>query len=266
MKNKDIFKNLVGLEGGHKKWHVATSKTINSEKWLYHLLPADAEAPNIEDDRRPSSFLILLAFTALFLIMMGGRLFVLQIIQGKNKLQIAEENRVHEDIIRAPRGIFYDSKGTALVKNIPNYDLSIIPSDLPRDKNEREKEFDKLSSLIGMSVDDIKSKITKDNQYSVSPVLVNKNVDSNISLLIESNKADLKGVKVEVNPIREYLDNGLLSHVLGYVGRISAEEYKDNKTKYGMNDFIGKTGLENFYEKISMRELIQLCGMLWATR
>jgi penicillin-binding protein 2 len=249
MKNKDIFKKLVGLEGGNKKWHVATSSTVNSEKWIYHILPADAEAPNIEDDRRPSTFLIISSFSLLFFILLSGRLFNLQILEGKDKLAVAEENRVHEDIIRAPRGIIYDSKSTALVKNIPNFDLSIIPGDLPRKAEERNNVFRKLSEITGMDENEMKSKINTDNQYSVLPVLIEKNIDKDKSLLIEANLPELLGVKVEVNPIREYLDNGLLSHLMGYVGRISEDEYKKMKTSYGMNDFIGKTGLEKYYEE-----------------
>lgn len=247
MKNKNIFKNLVGLEGGNKKWQVATSKTIDSEKWLYHILPADTEAPNIEDDRRPATFLVILSIVALAFIVLSGRLVFLQGVEGQKNLSMAETNRVRENVIRAPRGIITDAFGTQLVKNVPNFDLMIVPSDLPRDTNGRDNVYKKLSAITGMSAVDIKGKIKENEKYSVIPVLVMKNIDKDKSLVIESQIADLQGVRVDVNPIREYLDSGLLSHSLGYVGRINADELKKN-TNYGLNDFIGKTGLEESYE------------------
>jgi cell division protein FtsI/penicillin-binding protein 2 len=204
MKNKDIFKKLVGLEGGDKKWHVATSKTVNSEKWIYHILPADAEAPNIEDDRKPNTFLVFLGIIMLAFVFLSGRLFSMQLLSGDKSLKQAENNRVRENVIRSPRGILFDSKGISLVKNVPNFDVTVIPSDLPRNTTEREGVEKTLSDIIGVSFDEIKSKVdSKENRYSTLPVMIAKNIDKDKSIIIESKLSGLVGVKVEVNPIRE---------------------------------------------------------------
>lgn len=249
MKNKDIFKKLVYLEGGSKKWQVASSKTVDSERWLQHILPADAEAPSIENDRKSSTFMIVLGFSLLAMVILAGQLVNLQMLTGKASLAQAEGNRVRERVIRAPRGIIYDAKGVPLVKNIPNYDLSITPSDLPLGKDKKNEVIRMTAEIAGVKYEDIRSQITASNEHSPQPLLVLKNLDKDKSLLLESRIIDLPGVHLDVNPIREYLDDGLLSQTMGYVGRINETELAKN-TDYLLTDYIGKSGLEKEYESI----------------
>lgn len=249
MKNKNIFKKLLYLEGGDKKWQVASSKTSDSERWIHHILPADAEAPNIENDRKSSTFMIILGLVLLSMLVLSSQLINLQMFRGRSSLASAEGNRVKERIIRAPRGIIYDSKGVPLVKNVPNYDLSITPANLPLDQTKKNDVIRKVSEIVGVNYDEIRSKITVDNEHSPQPVLVLKNLDKDKSILLESKIIDLPGVHLDINPIREYLDEGLLSQTMGYVGRISESELAKN-SDYMLTDYIGKSGLEKEYENI----------------
>ncbi|MFA5196880.1 MAG: penicillin-binding protein 2 [Patescibacteria group bacterium] len=245
---KNIFKIITGLENNKKKWQIATSKTVSSEKWIYHVLPADAEAPNIEDVRKASPFLIVIGLGILIFLLIGGRLFSLQVVNGSQNLKLAEGNRVREKVIRAPRGIIYDAKGLPLVKNVPNYDLTITPSNLPYSKEQRETVLQKTAALASVSIDEVKKKIAEKGVNSTQAILISKNISKDNAILVESQIKDLNGVRVEVNPIREYLDDGLLSHSLGYVGRISEDELKKNQD-YLLNDYIGKSGVEKTYER-----------------
>ncbi len=250
MKNKDIFKKLVYLEGGSKKWQVMGQKSADSERWLQHIMPADADAPNIELDRKKEPFLVVIGIALLLMVVLLGRLFSLEVINGKKSLLKAENNYVHAVPVRAPRGIIYDTNGKALTKNVPNYDLSVTPSDLPLDPTAREKIVVEVAKIANLTVDELKKKIATNGDHSTQPVLLAKNLTKDQSILFESKITNLPGVHIEVNPIREYLDGGLLSHVFGYVGRISAEELKKNsESDYLLTDYIGKSGLEKSYEK-----------------
>lgn len=248
MKNKDIFKKLVYLEGGNKKWQIAGTKSANSERWLQHLMPADAEAPNIENDRRHEPFLVIIGISFLLLTVLAGRLFGMEIISGNKSLLTAESNYVREVPIRAPRGIIFDTTGKPLVKNIPNYDLSVTPSDLPLDSNERDKAVTEIANISKTDLVELRKKISANGDHSTQPVLLAKNLTKDQSILFESRIASLPGIHIQVNPIREYLDGGLLAHVFGYVGRISAEELKKVGSDYLLTDYIGKTGIEKAYE------------------
>lgn len=67
---------------------------------------------------------------------------------------------------------------------------------------------------------------------------------------VKENSATFKGVDVEIVPYREYVDGTLAAHIIGLTGKISAEEYAELKDEgYGMNDIIGKTGIEAAMEE-----------------
>lgn len=57
------------------------------------------------------------------------------------------------------------------------------------------------------------------------------------------------GINIVVKPVREYTSGNLASHILGYAGKISSEEYESRKNYYSRNDIIGKTGIENVLEE-----------------
>lgn len=67
---------------------------------------------------------------------------------------------------------------------------------------------------------------------------------------VKENSSFYKGVDVEIVPYREYVDGTLAPHIIGYVDKISAEEYAELKDKgYGMNDMVGKSGIEYAMEE-----------------
>ncbi len=246
-KKRNVFKPLTGVKA--QKKHVASLRHSQSERWLFGVLPADKEAPNIEDEK-PSRRLhaLFFIFMAVFFVFFG-KAFHMQVVSGEESLNLAQQNRFRVLNVRAPRGIFYDRNGTPLVKNIPNYEVTAIPNDLPKEESEREKIYRRLAQTIEMDSSEIKELVEKNGLSYAQPVLVSKSITRETALIFESRQTELRGFCVSINPIREYLDGGLLAHTLGYVGRISEEEL-EKRPDYMMTDFIGKSGLEREYESI----------------
>lgn len=83
-------------------------------------------------------------------------------------------------------------------------------------------------------------------QFQISnPYTFAEDVPSNVVAMVKENSGFYLGVNVEIVPYREYVDGTLAPHILGVVGAISSTEYKEYKDNgYGMNDFIGKNGIE----------------------
>ena len=82
---------------------------------------------------------------------------------------------------------------------------------------------------------------------SLNPITVAENI--NAAAVAEIKQANLDGVSVTENYVRQYTNPGFATHILGRVGQISAEEYEKNKDKgYGINDIIGKQGVERWAE------------------
>lgn len=82
------------------------------------------------------------------------------------------------------------------------------------------------------------------------PVLIAVDVSKETVAELEEKHLDFPGVSISVEPIREYPNNELLAHVIGYIGKINGDELKKLKDKgYDYNDVIGKSGIENVFEE-----------------
>lgn len=66
---------------------------------------------------------------------------------------------------------------------------------------------------------------------------------------IKERSSDLAGVTVEMESKRSYVNERFASHIIGYIGKISAEEYENLKSEgYSINDTVGKEGIEKIAE------------------
>lgn len=104
-------------------------------------------------------------------------------------------------------------------------------------------EFDALR-IISVRYD-----MKKKNFSIMTPFNLVTDIQMETVQKIKERSGEMPGVNVEIEPIREYVQAGLASHVLGRTGIIYEEEYRELKDKgYGMNDIIGKDGLEKVLE------------------
>lgn len=88
----------------------------------------------------------------------------------------------------------------------------------------------------------------KDFSYS-NPVTVATDINADAVAELKGREDELDGVYVVEEYVRDYASGGLATHILGRVGQISAEEYEKNKDNgYGINDIIGKQGIERWAE------------------
>jgi len=229
-------------------------ETARHEEWSEAILPADAqiEAPEGETSRRPLMIFGLVGMLALGVL--GLRLFSLQVLAGNNNLALANGNRIRERVARAPRGIIYDRNLVVLARNQASYDVTVVPQLLPEDTAARMAEYARIGAMIGLSTADVqtKSEVTcksREPGCMTSPVsqLVMSGVPRDMALLVEQSASALPGFALDVNPIREYSDDNLLSAFLGYTGRVNSDEAAADTT-YGPTDLIGKLGLEKQYE------------------
>src|ERR1700674_4197861 len=86
---------------------------------------------------KPSNFIrlliigVVIAFAAL-----AYQLYQIQVVQGKQYSQAAEENRIRLIRTDAARGVIYDANGKIIVRNDPQFNVAIVPADLPPDKQD----------------------------------------------------------------------------------------------------------------------------------
>jgi len=188
-----------------------------------------------------------------FLIIIFGliltiKLMDLQVVQGVKNQYLAEGNRIRSREITAPRGNIYDKSGEILAKSIASYDLELYPADLPKDKTERYKVYSVIEQNSHISVESLAGMIDSSGLFSLEPIILKENLDRDEALLLEVRYKDFNGISVTKIPTRQYSEVLGLSHVLGYVGKISQKEF-DNNEGYNKSDYFGKSGVELTYEK-----------------
>ena len=250
-KPNSIFGYLEGVAAHKPKRNLA-----DHEKWTEAILPADADVGPMEGEtsRRPVWYVGVAV--SLLLLALGLRMAQLQIVGGSHNLALADGNRTRTKVIRAPRGIIYDRNHTILATNQPSYDITVVPQQLPRDAGARSREYADLGSLLGVNPADIQAKaeaVCKSKQADCLdtpiPQLAITDIDRDHALLFDQDSQRFGGFSLDVNPVRQYVDNGVLAQLLGYTGRVSADDLKDHPD-YGPTDYIGKTGIEAQYESL----------------
>lgn len=220
------------------------SRVIDPEEILVDS--AEENAPHIVEIDNRKHIWILFGAAILCMIVILGRSFYLQVVKGDYYAAFALENRIKTQYTRAVRGIIYDENGQPLVQNIPSFDLMVQPDEF--EKNKQDKIYGELSKILEEPVESIKQYFSKVDFFTYSAQIVKPNIGHSKAIIIESKSNDLPGIKVEVNAIRDYIDSSYFSHILGYIGKINKQEYENNQD-YLLDDNIGKTGLENIYEK-----------------
>ncbi len=125
----------------------------------------------------------------------------------------------------------YASRDNMMDKLIERYSLEDVP-----DRYRR--------ALAG-----IRYTMERDGYSNSFPFTLARDVSDRTAAIISEKGMDLTGIEIVSSTKREYLDGTLLPHILGTVGPIYAEEYRQLKAQgYGLNDILGKSGLERAYE------------------
>lgn len=212
------------------------------------------EALDAPEDQTRRRLLIVGGATAIGLLGLVGQLARLQIAGVEDSRQRADRNRVRESRIEPQRGIITDRDGTPLARNRPAYAVAIVLADLPGDQSERELALERLARAVNAAPADFIARarrITSPERFT--PIVLRRGLSAEIAHRLEERLGDHPGAHVIVQPIREYPESGLTSHVTGYIGRIDPDEYpglKDDKQRgYLEDDVVGKMGIESVAEK-----------------
>ncbi|HCM67766.1 MAG: penicillin-binding protein 2 [Candidatus Kerfeldbacteria bacterium RIFCSPLOWO2_01_FULL_48_11] len=177
----------------------------------------------------------------------------LQIASGDQYRLWAEQNRIRIQSVIAPRGIIFDRMNKELVKNIPNFQLLLIPADLPRGADQLADVINNLTPYSGLSSDDLENLIGNADSSSYQPLLIREHVPHDEAVVIEIATRDIPGVHTEITASREYVYDDQLAHVLGYTGKLTEKEYESvlsEGAQYELNEVTGKSGIEKSYENI----------------
>ncbi|MFO7815819.1 MAG: penicillin-binding protein 2 [Halanaerobiales bacterium] len=195
-------------------------------------------------------FKIILVIIFILLI---GRAFQLQVINGDYFYNLSEGNRTSFRPINAPRGKIIDRDGEILVSNKLSHDLYLLPNEIPPEINI-DKLIEKIANLTSLTYENLieNYEFSKENLRNRNGIILKRNIDKENMVILIENKEELPGVLVRESSVRDYVYSEVASHIIGYVGEISKDELKRSSTQginnYHVQDMIGKSGLEKEYE------------------
>src|SRR6185436_13445749 len=159
--------------------------------------------------------------------------------------QRADQNRVREIPLIAPRGRIYDREHRILADNRPSYNIILLRENSPHTLDETATM---LSSGISMTKEEIMERIErsiKRRDPKFRPIVLKEDVSVADIAYVKAHAYELPEITVEFQPRRRYLEGELAAHALGYVGEVTETELTTPEfVDFKSGDQVGKTGLE----------------------
>src|SRR3954449_2122633 len=189
------------------------------------------------------------AILAIFLLLSFG-LWRLQVMDSAKYDQLAQQNRIKEVPILAPRGKILDREGRIIVDNYPSF-TALLLRDSSRDLLA---DADLIAQGLHMDPKDVHDRIKKFTgvpQYQ--PIYLKDDITPDELAFIEAHKNEYPELDTITVHRRLYPRNGFMAHLIGYVGEVSEEMLNHPRYElYNPGDVVGQSGVEQQYNDILM--------------
>ena len=210
---------------------------------MKHFRKGDGERSGLFTRRA----LLLGGAQAVLLTALAGRLYQLQVVETDRFSSMAEENRVSMRLLPPSRGLIFDRGGVPLAVNRNNF-RAMAASDRGRGADVLVERLDQIFSLG----DAEKTRLLRELRRSrnAQPVVVRENLGWEEVARLEFNAPDLPGVFIDLGQSRDYPEGDLMSHIVGYTGRVADEDLagRDDPVLQLATMRFGKKGVERSLE------------------
>jgi penicillin-binding protein 2 len=181
-----------------------------------------------------------------------AQLWRLQVVDGQAYTNRSAANWLRQAVIPPQRGVIYDRNRALLATNAPIFVISITPADVP--KGRMPEIVIRVANELRVAPQDIQRVIdtrqARKDYNAFNPITVSSNVDRDAVMRLSEHQLDMPGVQVGVESTRRYTEGSLISHIIGYMGSISADDADQyQQAGYGLDDHVGAAGVEQAYER-----------------
>ena len=185
----------------------------------------------------------------MFLILAYG-LWRLQVMQSDKYAQLAEQNRIRNVPILAPRGKILDREGRVIVDNYPSFSALLL-RDSSRDLNA---DADLIAQGLHLDPAELRTRIRKfTSMPQYQPIFLKEDVTPDELAFIEAHKNELPELDTIMAHRRLYPKNGFLAHLIGYVGEVTEDMLNQPQFEfYNPGDVVGVSGVEKQYNQLLM--------------
>ena len=197
-------------------------------------------------NREESRYARMVSAAIVLLLILGGRLFWMQVVEGGYYKAEADGNRIRHLPEQASRGVVYDRNGIILAGSRQAYSV-VMP--ISRKKNVLpDEELSRLAGMLKVTPEDLKKKI-EDNKLAFGAIYLANDVSIDVATQIEEKKDDFPGIEIEVNPLRVYPLGPAGAQILGYVGEAGPDDRDAEGNPYQTATLVGRSGLERKYNQ-----------------
>ena len=175
------------------------------------------------------------------------RLFVLQITSEEYK-KYADSNAFLNKTQYPSRGVIYDRNGNLLVYNQPAYDVTMVIKEIKNlDTLDLCRTLNITPEYFQRRIKEIKDRRSNPGYSPYTHQVFMTQLSAEECGVFQEKLFKFPGFYIQRRTIRQYNYNAA-AHVLGDIAEVSKKEI-DEDNYYVRGDFIGKQGIERFYEK-----------------
>jgi len=206
---------------------------------------------SIKDARGESALFRLRAFVGFALILLGLSVLVVRYnylqVQRHDEFALrSENNRVKPRAIPPARGLIFDRNGVLLADNVPAFRLEVVPEQVP----DMPAMLAGIRDVIPLGDDDVEAfrkQLKQNRRFDSVPLKLHLTEDEIARFAI--NRWRFPGLDVVPYLTRRYPYGPLFAHIIGYVGRIDADDLNRlDPDRYKGTSHVGRSGLERSYE------------------
>jgi penicillin-binding protein 2 len=203
------------------------------------------------EDKVPGFRLTIVQYIilAIFLLLAFG-LWRLQVARSDYYSSLAEQNRIKQVPILAPRGKILDREGRIIVDNYPSFSVLLL-----RDQHrDLMADVDTIADGLHLDPTELRTRLKRIAATpGYQPLFVKDDITPDELAWVESRRAELPELDTITVHRRLYPKNGFLAHLVGYVGEVSEDMLNQTKWElYNAGDIVGKSGVELEYNDMLM--------------
>ncbi len=207
----------------------------------------------IKDDLRErrvfaarAALLLMMAFVLVGVLVL--RLVQLQIWEHETYQTRSEQNRIQIQPLPPPRGLIYDRNGDLLAGNRPISTLAVVKERVP-DMGALLDELAQLVEITGEDVQRFRARLDG-TRRPFEPVALKLSLSEEEQARLAVNRYRLPGVEILNELVRYYPLGAMMAHAVGSVRRITEDDLQRlDGVRYSATRFIGRHGVERFYER-----------------
>ena len=179
------------------------------------------------------------------------RLWYLQILSGDKYLADANNNRIREIKVAAPRGEILDRDGRVLVDNRVGLAVKVRPDEIPPPGVERAELYERLGKTMRLEPREVRARV--EEQLKAQPFVaatVKQDVAFPVIAYLKERADDFPGVEPEAVFLREYPHREIGAHLFGTVGEVTEKQLKQSRYRgVTLGDRVGTSGIEYSYDR-----------------